>query len=145
MFLLTLLSLTLSTFCSKIHQWVRWSDRGRFPRRRSRRSSIGRCWWNINADSWLTTMMMRWGLVLHRSITGYNPYNMFNITIDYSKNFTTSYLLTIGHMSMFVVKSTVIYISGFGYGSINMIRAGTIRSSALSIRIRYGPCQYDTY
>jgi len=25
------------------------------------------------------------------------------------------------------------------------VRAGTIRSAAVSIRIRYGPCQYDTY
>jgi len=25
------------------------------------------------------------------------------------------------------------------------IRAGTIRSSAVSIRIRYGPCRYETY
>jgi len=56
---------------------------------------------------------------MHRSIAGYNPYNLFIITIDYSKNFTTRWLLTIGHMSMFVVKSIVIQIISLGYGSIN--------------------------
>jgi len=45
---------------------------------------------------------------------------MFILTIDYNKNFTTSYLLTIGHVSMCVVKSIVIHISnGLGYGSTN--------------------------
>jgi len=55
--------------------------------------------------------------LMHRSIAGYNPYNLFIITIDYSKNFTTRWLLTIGHMAMFVVKSIVIQIIGLGYGS----------------------------
>ena len=56
---------------------------------------------------------------MHRSIAGYNPYNLFIITIDYSKNFTTNKVLTKGHMSMFVVKSIVIQINGLAYGSIN--------------------------
>jgi len=45
---------------------------------------------------------------MHRSIAGYNPYNLFSLTIDYSKNFTSNKVLTIGHMPMFVVKSIVI-------------------------------------
>jgi len=45
--------------------------------------------------------------LMHRSTAGYNPYNLFSLTIDYSKNFTTNKLLTIGHMPMFVVKSIV--------------------------------------
>jgi len=57
--------------------------------------------------------------LMHRSIAGYNPYNLFILTIDYSKNFTTNTVLTIGHMSMFVVKSVVIQINGLVYGSIN--------------------------
>jgi len=56
---------------------------------------------------------------MHRSIAGYNPYNLFILTIDYSTNFTTNKVLTIGHMSMFVVKSIVIQITGLAYGSIN--------------------------
>jgi len=58
--------------------------------------------------------------LMHRSIAGYFPYNLFIITIDYSKNFTTRWLLTIGHMSMFVVKSIVIQIISLAYGSINI-------------------------
>ena len=45
---------------------------------------------------------------MHRSIAGYNSYNLFILIIDYSKNFTTSKVLKIGHMQMFVVKSNVI-------------------------------------
>jgi len=45
---------------------------------------------------------------MHRSIAGYNPYNLFSLTIDYSKNFTTNKVLTKGRMPMFVVKSIVI-------------------------------------
>ena len=56
---------------------------------------------------------------MHRSIAGYNPYNLFILTIDFSKNFTTNKVLTIGHMSMFVVKSIVIQNNGLAYGSIN--------------------------
>ena len=56
---------------------------------------------------------------IHRSIDGHNPYNLLILTIDYSKNLTTSKLLSIGHMTMFVVKSIVIQIIGQGYGSIN--------------------------
>ena len=59
---------------------------------------------------------------MHRSIAGYNPYNLFIITIDYSKNFITNKVLTIGHMSMFVVKSIVIQINGLAYGSINCVK-----------------------
>ena len=57
--------------------------------------------------------------MMHRSIAGYNPYNLFILTKDYSKNFTTNTVLKIGHMSMFVVKSIVIQINGLVYGSIN--------------------------
>ena len=57
---------------------------------------------------------------MHRSIAGYNPYNLFILTIDYSKNFTTNKVLTIGNMSMFVVKSIVIQINGLVYGSVNL-------------------------
>jgi len=41
---------------------------------------------------------------MHRSIAGHNPYNLFNLTIAYSKNFTTLVLLTIERMTLFVVK-----------------------------------------
>ena len=49
---------------------------------------------------------------MHRSIAGHNPYNPFILTIVYSKNLTTSWLLTIEHMAMFVVKSIHIQIYG---------------------------------
>ena len=60
-----------------------------------------------------------------------NPNNMFiltinyskNLTKDYSKNFTTSLLLTIWHMPMFVVKCIVIIIIGLAYGSNNCTHA----------------------
>jgi len=45
-----------------------------------------------------------------RSFTGLNLYDLFILTIDYSKNFTTRLLLTIGYMSMFVVKSKLCYV-----------------------------------
>ena len=45
---------------------------------------------------------------MNRSIAGYKPLNLFSLTIDYSKNFTTNKVLTIGHMPMFVVKSIAI-------------------------------------
>jgi len=45
--------------------------------------------------------------------------NLFILTIDYSTSFTTSKLLTIGHMPLFVVKSIVIQINGLGCVSIN--------------------------
>jgi len=60
---------------------------------------------------------------VHRSIAGYNPYDLFILTIDYSKNFTTNKVLTIGHMSMFVVKFIVIQNNGLAYGSISCLRA----------------------
>ena len=41
---------------------------------------------------------------MHRSTAGHNPYNLFILTIVYSKNLPTSYLRTIEHMAMFVVK-----------------------------------------
>jgi len=59
--------------------------------------------------------------LMHKSITGYNPYNLFSCTIDYSKNFTTNKVLTIWHMPMFVVKSIVILINSLAYGSINSL------------------------
>jgi len=49
---------------------------------------------------------------MHRFIAVHNPYNLFILTIVYSKNLTTSYLLTIEHMAMFVVKSIHIQING---------------------------------
>jgi len=42
------------------------------------------------------------------SIAGYNSYQLSILTKDKGKNFTTSLLLTIGHLPMFVVKSIVI-------------------------------------
>jgi len=49
---------------------------------------------------------------MHRSIAVHNPYNLFILTIVYSKNLTSSYLLTIERMAMFVVKSNYIQING---------------------------------
>jgi len=48
---------------------------------------------------------------MHRSTAGHNPYNLFILTRVYSKNFPTSYLRTIEHMAMFVVKSIHIQIN----------------------------------
>jgi len=48
---------------------------------------------------------------MHRSTAGHNPYNLFILTIVYSKNLPTSYLRTIEHMTMFVVKSIHIQIN----------------------------------
>ena len=45
---------------------------------------------------------------MHGSIAGHNPNNLFSLTIDYSKKFTTNKVLTIGYMPMLVVKSIVI-------------------------------------
>jgi len=45
---------------------------------------------------------------MHRFIAGYNHYSLFSLTIDYSKNFTTNKVLTIGHIPMFVVTYIVI-------------------------------------
>jgi len=45
------------------------------------------------------------GQSMHRSIDGHKPCNLFILTKDYSKKFTTNKLLTIEHMAMFVVKS----------------------------------------
>ena len=58
---------------------------------------------------------------MHKSTAGYNTFNLFILTIDYSTNFTTSLLLIviIEHMARFVVKSIVIEINGLGYGLIN--------------------------
>jgi len=49
---------------------------------------------------------------MHRSIAGHNRYNPLILKIGYSKNLTTSWLLTIEHMAMFVVKSIHIQIYG---------------------------------
>jgi len=49
---------------------------------------------------------------MHRSIDSHNPCNPFILTIVYSKKLTTSRLLTIEHMAMFVVKS--IHIQFYG-------------------------------
>jgi len=54
-----------------------------------------------------------------RSIAGHNAYNLFILTIDYSKNFTTMKLLTIELMAMFVVRSILFQMNGQIYGSIN--------------------------
>jgi len=48
---------------------------------------------------------------MHRSTAGHNPYNLFILTIVYSKNLPTSYLRTIEHMTIFVVKSIHIQIN----------------------------------
>jgi len=45
----------------------------------------------------------------------------FISTIHYSKNFTRIYLLTIGHMPLFVVKYFVIQINSLGYGYITSL------------------------
>jgi len=62
---------------------------------------------------------------MHRSIAGHNPYTPFSLTIEYSKNFTTRWLLTIEHVAMFVVKSIAIQINGHVYESINLICTGS--------------------
>jgi len=68
------------------------------------------------------TYLSKWMAVvsptLHISIAGYNPYILFILTIDYSKNFTTNKVLTIVHMSMFVVTSIVLHSNCLAYGSI---------------------------
>jgi len=51
-------------------------------------------------------------------IVCHNPYNLFILTTDYSKNLTKMLFAINRHISMFVVKSIVILI-GQGYGSIN--------------------------
>ena len=48
---------------------------------------------------------------MYRSTAGHNPYNLLILTIVYSKNLPTSYLRTIEHMAMFVVKSIHIQIN----------------------------------
>jgi len=48
---------------------------------------------------------------MHRSTAGHNPYNLFILTIVYSKNLPTSYLRTIEHMTIFVVKNIHIQIN----------------------------------
>jgi len=48
---------------------------------------------------------------MHRSTAGHNPYNLFILTIVYSKKLPTCYLRTIEHMAMFVVKSIHIQIN----------------------------------
>jgi len=58
---------------------------------------------------------------MHRSIAGYNPYNLFILTIDYSKNFTTRLLLTTQPMVMFVVKSIVFQFKDQVYEAINNV------------------------
>jgi len=58
---------------------------------------------------------------MHRSISGHNPYTLFILTVDYSKNFTTMQSLTIEHMALFVVKSIYIQIKWSGYGSVIIV------------------------
>ena len=48
---------------------------------------------------------------MHNSIASHNPYNLINLTKDYSKDLATNMLLTIGHMVICVVKSIVIQIN----------------------------------
>jgi len=52
-------------------------------------------------------------------MSGHNRYNLFILTIYYSKIFTTMKLLTIEHMAMFLVKSIHIQIIGQVFESIN--------------------------
>jgi len=54
-----------------------------------------------------------------QSISGHHSYNLFILTIDHSKNFTTIKLLIIEHIAMIVVKSIHIQINGQVYGCIN--------------------------
>jgi len=49
---------------------------------------------------------------MHIFIDGQNPYNSFILTIVYSKNLITSWLLKKEHMALFVVKSIHIQIYG---------------------------------
>ena len=49
----------------------------------------------------------------------HNHYNLFTLTIEYGKNFTTTQLLTIELMALFMVKSIHIQINGQVYGSIS--------------------------
>jgi len=56
---------------------------------------------------WLTECVIK-----HRSIDDHNPFNLFNLTKDYSKNFTARKLRTEEHMAVFVVKSFHIQIYG---------------------------------
>ena len=56
---------------------------------------------------------------MRRSIAGHNPYNLFIFTIDDSKNFTTTYVQTVEHMAMCVIKSIVIQTNGQVYWPIN--------------------------
>ena len=49
--------------------------------------------------------------IMHRFIDGHNPCNLHDLTIDYSKNFTTILLLTIDEMSMFVINTFHIQIT----------------------------------
>jgi len=58
-------------------------------------------------------------MLMHIFTAGYTPYNLLTLTIEYSYNFTTWQLVTICHMSMFVVKFIGIQINGLGNGSIN--------------------------
>ena len=51
-------------------------------------------------------------LSIQRSIAGHIAYEIYILTKDYSNNFTTRQLLTIGHTAMFVAKSNVIQING---------------------------------
>ena len=48
---------------------------------------------------------------MHRSIAGRNTYHLFSVTMHCSKNLTTSLLLTLEHMVMFVVNSIHIHIN----------------------------------
>ena len=57
----------------------------------------------------------------HRYISGHNPYKLFILTIDYSKNFATMQSLTIEHMAMFVVKSIHIQMKWSGYGPVSCV------------------------
>ena len=70
------------------------------------------------------------------------PYNLFILTIDYSKNFTTRQLLTIDQMTMFVVKYIVIQINGQVYGSINyapITNAHILEMSFTTVRVYFCP------
>jgi len=57
---------------------------------------------------------------MHKSIADQNPYQLFILTKVNRKNFTRL-LLTIGHMSMFVVKPIVIQINGQGLRVIDLL------------------------
>jgi len=65
--------------------------------------TVGKLWPRIGGFHFKSLLIMTskkadWGcLKIHIAINGQNRYHLFILTIDFSKNFTTMQLLTIGH------------------------------------------------